>query len=420
MAEYKRFVSYMYEYEDRIKKRNVGYVRVEIRNGECKFTINMRLQGLVDGIFPTYLIHRPSNDMDLLYLGDSTVKNQVMDSRLKVKENNISNSGYNFSEVGGVLLFLNSKVFYATEWDDKPIIMEEVLEALKPKKKSSPITSDQASRNDNIDMPGESDDKIYEKQAETYVADKGKANNISEAEDIGKATDIDKAEDIGKAADIGKAIDKRKAVDASIARDMEKAKDVYKASDGEKVSDISEKDSRPIYKLPGGWRASEAFRSARGKDPTNPWDLVEKYKQHEAKSRQSFNMANNNEAEMPRNMISADKIFANFPRIYPFEDNEISKCVKIEPKDIGTLPSDTRVLSNNSFLLHGYYCYHHLLFAEINDRYGSHYILGIPGIYHDRERFMARMFGFECFKPIRKRNLKHGDFGYWYIEVKFD
>jgi hypothetical protein len=47
------------------------------------------------------------------------------------------------------------------------------------------------------------------------------------------------------------------------------------------------------------------------------------------------------------------------------------------------------------------------------------YLLGIPGIFHNRERFMARMFGFENFKSIRKRDLRQGDFGYWYLPINF-
>ena len=144
----------------------------------------------------------------------------------------------------------------------------------------------------------------------------------------------------------------------------------------------------------------------------------------ESLTKRSFNEARSAGSEykaanagMAKNESKAADIFALFPRIYPFEDNEITRCVKVEPKDIGALPSDTWIMSNNSFLLHGYYCYHHLIFAEIIDRYGCRYILGVPGIYHNRERFMARMFGFECFKSIRKRELRQGDFGYWYREV---
>ena len=33
MADYKRFVSYMYEYENGEKKKNVGFSRVELRKG---------------------------------------------------------------------------------------------------------------------------------------------------------------------------------------------------------------------------------------------------------------------------------------------------------------------------------------------------------------------------------------------------
>jgi hypothetical protein len=112
-------------------------------------------------------------------------------------------------------------------------------------------------------------------------------------------------------------------------------------------------------------------------------------------------------------------IFEKYPRIYPFEDNEIIICAKIEPKDIGLLPKELWPLSNNSFLIHGYYCYHHLIFAKMKDRSGCRYILGVPGIYHNREMFMAKMFGFDGFKPIRKRELRQGDFGYWYTSVCF-
>jgi hypothetical protein len=123
-------------------------------------------------------------------------------------------------------------------------------------------------------------------------------------------------------------------------------------------------------------------------------------------------------AEMAEH-ATAKHFFENYPRIYPFEDNEITLCVKIEPKDLGKLSKEVWALSNNSFLMHGYYCYHHLIFAKMKDRYGCRYILGIPGIYHNRERFMARMFGFEEFKSIRKRELQQGDFGYWYLQINF-
>ena len=370
MADYKRFVSYMYEYENGAKKKNVGYARVETRNGECRFTIHMQVDGLAEGIFPTYLIHRPADEMDLVYIGDSTVKNQVMDSRLSAMELNIMDSGFKFSDMSGILLFLNSGVFYATRWDDKPVILEEVLGALKPVSRAA------------------------KKPMESKTDTTNRTNNIE-----AKRTE-------------------------------------------EKLTEAKHTESnRTRYILPGGGMMEAGALHTRTKAHTNPWELVERYKNSEAKEKPVEDVSkklaeasvkevvskatDNKEApiekpiedNIPYENPMAARIFSSFPRIYPFEDNEIKRCVKVEPKDIGALPSDTWILSNNSFLLHGYYCYHHLIFAEISDPYGSRYILGVPGIYHNRERFMARMFGFECFKSIRRRELKQGDFGYWYLVV---
>jgi hypothetical protein len=137
---------------------------------------------------------------------------------------------------------------------------------------------------------------------------------------------------------------------------------------------------------------------------------------NESSVSETMNLGHSEEQEVPDPPMAAH-IFANYPRIYPFEDNEITLCVKIEPKDIGYLSKDAWALSNNSFLLHGFYSYQHLIFAKMKDRYGCRYILGVPGIYHNREKFMAKMFGFESFKPIRKRELRQGDFGYWYLPI---
>ena len=124
-------------------------------------------------------------------------------------------------------------------------------------------------------------------------------------------------------------------------------------------------------------------------------------------------------AEMRKEPATATYLFEKQQRINPFEDNEILLCVKIEPKDIGLLPKELWTLSSNSFLLHGFYCYHHLIFAKMQGVNGPRYVLGIPGIFHNREKFMAKMFGFESFKSIRRRDVRQGDFGYWYLTVNF-
>lgn len=99
------------------------------------------------------------------------------------------------------------------------------------------------------------------------------------------------------------------------------------------------------------------------------------------------------------------------PPLDPFEDDAIVETIKITPSDLGYLQCFKSDLSANQFLLHGYKNYHHLLLGRIHGQ--MQYILGVPGVFDPQEQFMAKMFGFPCFKPIRECRKKNGQFGYW-------
>lgn len=106
--------------------------------------------------------------------------------------------------------------------------------------------------------------------------------------------------------------------------------------------------------------------------------------------------------------------------MYPFEDNEWKQCAKLETSDFGMLPAKYWSLGSNSFLLNGYYGYRHLLFAMREGKQGVVCSLGVPGVYHRREIFMAKMFGFPEFKGVKGKSAPSlGDFGYWMMELKW-
>ena len=66
-------------------------------------------------------------------------------------------------------------------------------------------------------------------------------------------------------------------------------------------------------------------------------------------------------------------------------------ALKIELSDLRELPKKYWYLGNNSFLLHGFFNYHHLLFGKMSD---GRWFLGVPGVYERQERIMAAFFGF--------------------------
>ncbi|MDE6635585.1 MAG: hypothetical protein K2K09_03140, partial [Lachnospiraceae bacterium] len=66
--------------------------------------------------------------------------------------------------------------------------------------------------------------------------------------------------------------------------------------------------------------------------------------------------------------------------------------------------------------LKGYYGYRHLIFIKVG-KDNPKYMIGVPGINHNRENFLANMFGFKLFKPIKNTSDIRGEFGYWCIPI---
>ena len=74
MSEYKRLISYIYSYPGRVKDKNVGFAKAEVRGGQ--FRLNMSLKGVYTDtpeIFGVYvMVERnalQSKKLTLLKLG---------------------------------------------------------------------------------------------------------------------------------------------------------------------------------------------------------------------------------------------------------------------------------------------------------------------------------------------------------------
>ena len=111
---------------------------------------------------------------------------------------------------------------------------------------------------------------------------------------------------------------------------------------------------------------------------------------------------------------------------------------RIAITDIRSLPSRNWHLCSNSFLVHGFFCYHYLVLKTVNAPDGTQIYLGVPGIYASQERMMALLFGFNDFEVdtdhITQTDSNHdpslsdaaadtlqpseGTFGYWLCQLE--
>ncbi len=112
-----------------------------------------------------------------------------------------------------------------------------------------------------------------------------------------------------------------------------------------------------------------------------------------------------------------EQLQKSYPQIHPFGDERA--FLSIEPKDFVILQASYQKLVNNSFLLHGFYNYRHLILGpdkSLREEQEYSFYLGVPGTYFEREKMVAVMFGFEgfeCSGPV-----EIGKFGYYMRRVE--
>lgn len=110
-----------------------------------------------------------------------------------------------------------------------------------------------------------------------------------------------------------------------------------------------------------------------------------------------------------------EQLKKTYPIVHPIREEE--EYLKIAPKDFVIFTEKYQELVHNSFLLHGYYNYKHLILGKREKDGKVIYYLGVPGTFHDREKTVAVMFGFEAFDGKREP-AENGDFGYYLRRVE--
>lgn len=113
----KRFITYLYEYEQGQKTKNTGFIRVDERNGNVFFQISVRNYIGFQGNGEIYALVW-KNGLRGIKLGKISLLNSQTDMQLEFEANNIRNSGFSLEEVVGVGLIFSNNNYMASCWDD--------------------------------------------------------------------------------------------------------------------------------------------------------------------------------------------------------------------------------------------------------------------------------------------------------------
>lgn len=375
MEEYRRFISYMYLYEEGRKTINSGFVRVESRTEQCRILIHMSgVDHSRDDGYMVYMLIRESGGYIGIAVGEVQFRQQTAEREFVMDSEHLMGTEYGLNRVAGMVLLGENSRVYGTRWDDEPLETDKFV---------------------NKEQISEKLVRFGEKKAAAVTDEANAAQSVGDAAENETDADIDFGADntAGRYADENPLIPEE-AVAAFINAENSEADAAREyAENGERLF-IQNETGLPVKQAEG---------------------------QIEQDQPQFYNVC--------------DLLMSQLPPMYPFEDDSVTACVRLELQDIGRMPMSCWMYGSNSFLLHGYYCYRHLILAKVekgknkeetndydeNNRAAGRevvYLMGVPGIWQHREQYMASLFGFRKFKPVSQKNHGRGAFGYWCVELK--
>lgn len=368
MNQYRRIVSYLYQYLNGDKGQNIGYVRLEQKGRQCRVAVQMR--AFETSFMPeVWLFKQEQTGISYVSIGRLSAYSGNMQIKVATNTDDVCSSGHPASDFDGAVIYINDKEYYATTWSKESIYIGRKTDMLKTGRHNS----EEETRSNVVK------EEAKEEEKDTTVKETAEIKEITvniSTENLYKDDNTEqdirdiKEEEMPKEKeeDVEDNIQDINAADTGVQETETSTADVS-------TQDIKEDmDDKALY----GCSACP-------------------YKNYDKKN-EDFGV----------------RILKNFPVMYPFKSGEIEESVRIEPKDIGCMPIRLWSFANNRFLLHGYYCYKHLIFARLQR---GCYALGIPGIYSEQEKKKAASFSFDEFQPIGPGKAVYGVFGYWITEI---
>ena len=463
MANYRRLISYIYAYEGEVKGRNIGFVKLESRNGQCKLSVNVKKVYVGSSDLGVYLLCQQKE----IFLGSIFIRSGCGEFRGMVKVDNVADSGHSMDDCYGLTIHEKGDSWraYTTIWEDAVAHaaeleladvtssqiegteaqlqrkVEELNQELSETEGSAPCPepSEIPSQPEILDhpeipsQPGLPDHSELPGQPDHWELPEQSA--FPEPPEERSDPPLESEAELPEESEAGLPMESDGPGQSEISGQLE----ILEQEEMPERPEIPEPPEIPecpeIPELPEQEKGLSAIRSEEPY-PEEPYPqephLQEPHPEEPSEAQpeallfpgdpQELERLDQEEKQKASPLRLWDRFRKQHPKIQAFDSSNGCEILTIKPQDIGLLPRENWVYGNNSFLLHGYYNYRYLILARIGGEECGRvrYILGVPGNYYSNEKYMASMFGFPHFVLSKKQPLQDGRFGYWYTDVKME
>lgn len=379
--DYQRLVSYIYSYPEGVKGRNVGFAKALVHQGQ--FKLNISLRGVKTDSPEMFGIYMMVTDggYRLIKLGECLVKVGQMEYSGVFNPDNINETGYGFKDICGLAVAREDARYdcMMSMWKDEDVTPDMlVFSGMDAKKQveAGIVIKERMRQSD--------EEEKRQETAESSVVRQEMAGYNAAMKERGQS-------ESGRQQPV-------QSESAMLAGKSEMVQTKQIVVEEQQIVQTKQAEvAAESVTMPENIKAA----GAAAKIPAETQHLQQKAHRANATQTDPF-----------------QKLFVRADYIDAFDDDYFYDCIEVSPEKLKCLNQNEIDIAGNSFLLHGYYNFRHILFGRVRDNLdNTKYFIGVPGMYCNRERYMASMFGFNNFKKSHRSDYANPYFGYWYQEI---
>lgn len=425
-------IFYIYEYNNRQKLRNVGFLKLIRNYHSCTLQLNAR------GIPVTYAdtlklcaFYLENDTVGATVLAEVPCTNRMVSARLNFAECQFPD-GHTLNTMDGFFLPLSNGRILAAAVPGILVDTQKLLSVFETPPDEAPPENakdtPEAEETEPNDSGAVSENPVMESGQEKDEPEVPDAEPVSEESAVSEMPD-DRAEREEHAAP--EAPDDRSEREEPAVPEIPDARPEREEPTVPEMPDVKSKREEPVVPEMPDSRPEHAASAAPEREKQS-LQMQNVFQECEEPAPQEQDIIPNCDKPVPQEQNIIPNCEEPAPQVQePCPENCRPKSAsdtpqqtarKIQRSDMSDLPRCYWHLANNSFLLHGYHNYSHLLLVEDN----GHYWLGVPGVYDSREARAARLFGFPQFTDSYNDQLQlsddernsQGTFGYWCCYLK--
>ena len=450
MADYQRILSYLYRYEKAEKKECFGFVKAEQKSGSLKLTIQIDDERLLQGMELKLCFYERQGESWQVWQLDTLITQEHKEEIHLTYPAAMLPAGFRIKGQSGVLLYYQDAFYYGSVWIGEeiptetlePLRWHKIVNSAKDKSQmqenksgkdiagkisekqteTEKILPDKMSEKQKVSTRNITDEMLQEQQEseENILEKKGQINTESfEEKDFQKRAE-NKIENIKSEEnlpdsenDIAHSNNTNIEESVKIKEFSEDGIESKKKSELEQKSELktdSELESKTELKTDSELESKTELKTDAEMESKTELKI-------DSEIEPQIKIEAETEPEATSVVDNFEKMWINAMKKNPSVDNIFNTAFyegcRISTADLAQFGEEASVLKSNQFLLKGYGRYHHILAGKVRYAGEERYCIGVPGIYENREKYMAEIYQFPVFLSLTENRMKTGSFGYW-------